>query len=571
MFDCIVTREEEAIFQAIRVGDAALVKALALTPGTNLMLPNKPGWLAIHQAAWSGEQACLRALISVQPGMVNKRTDHGETALHIAVDRETSDCAVFLLDNGADPDTSNYDKETPLYKACERNNAALVAMLLNYKAAVNLHCIQGLTALHEAVVRNNVEICEMLLKAGAKINATNDYGITPLFNAAQYGSVDTLRFLIKHGADINTQAADGNTALMEATKNCQKEAVELLLSQNADANRTGRRGLLPLHMAAQNGNEIITSMLIPKTNKARVRRCGISPLHMAAERNQDDVLEMLLNAGFDPNAMLSDERSSLYEDRRRTSLYFSVANVNLDAVQLLLSHGAAANLDTLPPLMVASRQGAIKTVTLLLEHGADVNVSLLLDHGLKAKPCFNCPLGDKPHPPLSSQSEDKTLSRWVGPIVDLLLDYVGHVTLCSRLLEHLDSYSDWSRIKDKAVLTRTRKYDHISPVLRSLHWLPVTQRIEFKTALLVYKSFHGLAPKYISDMLEPYEPSRALRTSGRGLLVVPRVNNKHGEAAFQFHAAKIWNSLHEDVRQASTLTMFKSRLKTALFTRAYEN
>uniref|UniRef100_A0A8C6SQ85 Ankyrin repeat and SOCS box containing 2a, tandem duplicate 1 n=1 Tax=Neogobius melanostomus TaxID=47308 RepID=A0A8C6SQ85_9GOBI len=152
----------------------------------------------------------------------------------------------------------------------------------------------------------------------------------------------------------------------------------------------------------------ITSMLIPKTNKARVRRCGISPLHMAAERNQDDVLEMLLNAGFDPNAMLSDERSSLYEDRRRTSLYFSVANVNLDAVQLLLSHGAAANLDTLPPLMVASRQGAIKTVTLLLEHGADVNVSLLLDHGLKAKPCFNCPLGDKPHPPLSSQSEDKT-------------------------------------------------------------------------------------------------------------------------------------------------------------------
>ena len=108
-------------------------------------------------------------------------------------------------------------------------------------------------------------------------------------------------------------------------------------------------------------------------------------------------------------------------------------------------------------------------------------------------------------------------------------------------------------------------------MLRSLHWLPVTQRIEFKTALLVYKSFHGLAPKYISDMLEPYEPSRALRTSGRGLLVVPRVNNKHGEAAFQFHAAKIWNSLHEDVRQASTLTMFKSRLKTALFTRAYEN
>lgn len=482
--------EEEPIFQAIRLGDAARMKALSLKPGTNLMLPSKPGWLPIHQAAWFGQLECLKALISVQRGMVNKRTERGETPLLVAVYREHSDCAMFLLKNGAEPDTTNNDKETPLYKACERSNAALVALLLNHGAAVNVHCILGWTALQEAVVRNNVEICEMLLQAGAKINATNVYGITPLFTAAQTGSLDTLRFLIQHGADINTQAADGNTALLEATKNRHEEVVELLLSQNADANIPGRKGLLPLHIAAQTGNETIAAMLIPKTSKARVRRCGISPLHLAAERNRDNVLEMLLDAGFDPNAMLSEERSSLYEDRRRTPLYFSVANVNLDAVKLLLSHGAATNLDTLPPLMVAARQGAVQTVTLLLECGADVNVSvptlktsfppllmfaardlpllkLLLDHGVEAAPCFSCSLGDKPHPPLTSQSEDRTrtlefcemvssptVSRWVGPIVDLLLDYVGHVTLCSRLLEHLDSYSDWSRIKDKAAPPR---------------------------------------------------------------------------------------------------------------------
>ncbi|KAK7944849.1 hypothetical protein WMY93_000577 [Mugilogobius chulae] len=308
-----------------------------------------------------------------------------------------------------------------------------------------MSCIQGWTALQEAVVRNNVEICDMLLKAGAKINITNMYGISPLFTAAQIGSMDALRFLIKQGADINTQAADGNTALFEAAKNRHEGVVELLLSQNADANRPGRNGLLPLHVAAQNGNE-----------------------------------------PYDPNAMLSEERSSLYEDRRRTALYFSVANVNLDAVRLLLAHGASTGLDTLPPLMVASRQGAVRTVNLLLQHGADVNVSvpsltttfppllmfcardppllkLMLDHGLKAAPCFTCSYGHKPHPPLKSQSEDRTrimefcemvssptISRWVGPIVDLLLDYVGHVTLCSRLLEHLDSYCEWSRIKDKA-------------------------------------------------------------------------------------------------------------------------
>jgi len=37
-------------------------------------------------------------------------------------------------------------------------------------------------------------------------------------------------------------------------------------------------------------------------------------------------------------------------------------------------------------------------------------------------------------------------------------------------------------------------------VLRSLHWLPVAQRIDFKRVLFVYKSLHGLAPKYISGL-----------------------------------------------------------------------
>ncbi|KAK7901621.1 hypothetical protein WMY93_018390 [Mugilogobius chulae] len=54
------------------------------------------------------------------------------------------------------------------------------------------------------------------------------------------------------------------------------------------------------------------------------------------------------------------------------------------------------------------------------------------------------------------------------------------------------------------------------------------ERIDFKTALLVFKSLHGLAPKYISDMLVRYEPSRTLRTSGTGILLVPRVRTKRG-------------------------------------------
>lgn len=64
----------------------------------------------------------------------------------------------------------------------------------------------------------------------------------------------TFYFFPPPGADINSQAADGATALYEACKNGHVEIVEFLLSQKADANKPGKTGLLPIHIAAQRGN-----------------------------------------------------------------------------------------------------------------------------------------------------------------------------------------------------------------------------------------------------------------------------------------------------------------------------
>ena len=48
------------------------------------------------------------------------------------------------------------------------------------------------------------------------------------------------------------------------------------------------------------------------------------------------------------------------------------------------------------------------------------------------------------------------------------------------------------------VTTKTRKFDHITPVLRELHWLPVRKRIVYKLAVMVYKCLHRLAPPYLA-------------------------------------------------------------------------
>ncbi|XP_029589239.1 ankyrin repeat and SOCS box protein 2 isoform X2 [Salmo trutta] len=494
--------EEDTIVKAILNGDVTTLRAMAKDTGNNILRPDKYGWIPLHEAAYYGQDQCVRVLLGAQPGMINKCDLKGQTALILAVGRERVACVKALLEKGADPELATKERETPLYKACERENAEIVAMLLNHGAVVNKHCIQGWTALQEAVSRNSVEICEMLVQAGAKLSPTNMYGITPLFTAAQSGCVETLRFLIKHGADINSEASDGATALYEAAKNGHEDIVKLLLSQNADANKAGKKGLLPLHIAAQRGTDGIVSLLIKATSKSRVNRSGISPLHLAAECNRDEILEVLIEAGYDVNAMLSEDRSKMYEDHRSTILYFAVANGNVEATTMLLEAGANPNLDTFNTLLVAVRQGSIELVTLLVEHGANVNayvpthptsfpatvmfsmkyllmLKYLMDNGCDAHSCFSCTYGSGPHPPIQETSErddlrynndtrrntgkavqfceiisTQAINRWVGPIIDVLLDYVGHVKLCSRLTEHLDSFEDWEAIKEKATPPR---------------------------------------------------------------------------------------------------------------------
>ena len=107
---------------------------------------------------------------------------------------------------------------------------------------------------------------------------------------------------------------------------------------------------------------------------------------------------------------------------------------------------------------------------------------------------------------------------------------------------------------------------HITPVLKDLHWLPVERRIQFKVLLYVFKGLNGLAPKYITDLLDVPVPSRTLRSGKLNLLVIPKTRTVfYGNRLFPWIAPTMWNKLPEDVKSAPSLDSFKSRLKTHLF------
>jgi hypothetical protein len=117
------------------------------------------------------------------------------------------------------------------------------------------------------------------------------------------------------------------------------------------------------------------------------------------------------------------------------------------------------------------------------------------------------------------------------------------------------------------MVLRAKKRDHVTSLLRTLHWLPVQARIDYKLSVLCHNFFTDSCPSYLSDLLSSYSPSQQLRSSSDTcILFIPKIRTKtYGERSFSFCAPKQWNSLPAHIRHIPTTHTFKSALKTYLF------
>ena len=166
---------------------------------------------------------------------------------------------------------------------------------------------------------------------------------------------------------------------------------------------------------------------------------------------------------------------------------------------------------------------------------------------------------------LSLQDSEKLVHAFISS----RLDYCN--TLYAGLTKQMLNKLKLIQNAAARIVTRTSKCNHITPVLKSLHWLPVKQRIEFKILLLVYKSLNGLAPPYISDLISFYDPARCLRSSSKCLLTTPRINTNAAHGAFSYCAPTLWNSLPLELRSSQSVLSFKKGIKTFLFSSAFNS
>jgi len=160
------------------------------------------------------------------------------------------------------------------------------------------------------------------------------------------------------------------------------------------------------------------------------------------------------------------------------------------------------------------------------------------------------------------------LQSLVASLVLSRLDY-GKATLYGLPGNQIDRMQSVMNAAARQVFS-ARKYEHVTPLLRDLHWLRVSDQIEFKLSVLVFRCLDGIAPAYLSDELHRVPDSgtrRRLRSTSSPALVVPPMRRTTiGDRSFPVAGARVWNALPSFVTN-STIS-FKHHFKTYLFARS---
>lgn len=132
--------------------------------------------------------------------------------------------------------------------------------------------------------------------------------------------------------------------------------------------------------------------------------------------------------------------------------------------------------------------------------------------------------------------------------------------------DHL-SLSSSARIQNIAarIVTHSQPNDHITHILRDLHWLPIQDRINFKILMLMYRSSVVALPPYLPELLQPYQVKcNSMRSHNKPLLCEGWSHQSWGIRAFPTAGPFLWKILPKHVKLSPSLASFKHSLKTHL-------
>ncbi|GAV09423.1 hypothetical protein RvY_18970 [Ramazzottius varieornatus] len=264
------------------------------------------GMTVAHRAAMFNHWNLLSWLIT-QKCPVNAVDNKGRSVLVLAAERGAWDAVSELLHGAADPLILSNDGKNFLHQVVALGGDPQIFkedMQQNgdFTLVLKGRDLGGYTPLHYAAQYGFGRCCSTLIKLGALVSAKGHDLMSPLHMAAQHGRSNTVKLLLAYETgqqSINDADHFGRTALHLAAENGHQKVTVLLLSKGAQLLRDVS-GCTPLHLAAVHNQTGIMEHFISRhaTQLALVDNGGNTVLHLAAKHDSAQVFTMLLDAGL---------------------------------------------------------------------------------------------------------------------------------------------------------------------------------------------------------------------------------------------------------------------------------
>ncbi|MBR5213294.1 MAG: ankyrin repeat domain-containing protein [Akkermansia sp.] len=294
---------------------------------------------ALLETAAKGDHLTLGRLIEVGAN-VHIKDAEGNTALHKAASHRVVTSVRLLLEAGANPNVLNADKISPLMIAVHHERSSTVRALIEKEARLDLMSDVD-TATTLAVKENRVECLQILLAAGASVDSQDRQKKTLLQLAVSSNSPQIVQILLDKGANPNIGSTD-DPLLFDVIRASAFDILRIMLeSDKVDIKKVNRQGESAVHIAAQQGNATMLSLLLNSGLSAEVTdHEGLSLMHHAAKYGQTELLQQLIAA---------NARVRVLDKKGRTPSYYAEHSGHTECAEMLKKVEEQENFDFTMP------------------------------------------------------------------------------------------------------------------------------------------------------------------------------------------------------------------------------
>lgn len=191
----------------------------------------------------------------------------------------------------------------------------------------------SLSVIEEYIETGNYQDLDLLLSRDPElIKQSTSHQISPLLLACYYNKPQIVQTLLKYTTSLTIHEACAAGLLHH---------VQLMIEHKVDViEEMSSQGFTPLGIAAHFGKEDIVRLLLTHgadPNIASQNGYNVYPLHAALAINQSNIAKMLIESGAEVN---------VFQHGAYTPLHLASQNGNIDLIILLLEHGADINSTT---------------------------------------------------------------------------------------------------------------------------------------------------------------------------------------------------------------------------------